>query len=202
MRKPHVNLQTPQFYFMKVLLGPISWQIHFPWLVQTSEQEARKKEGGVEQLVNMGVKKGVFLSGCLNRLLTDGPIRGCCVVPAAAVSSVPQCPRQIFNPHTARYGSFAKIFFFAFFAHNICTLKTIFIQHSTPNVCKICFLLWICLYVFPYMKSTWTHVCLRKFTSKVSLQMLFVRKFAHFLGRIFAQEKTYSDIFKLEANTS
>ena len=111
MRKPHVNLQTPQFYFMKVLLGPISWQIHFPWLVQTSEQEARKKEGGVEQLVNMGVKKGVFLSGCLNRLLTDGPIRGCCVVPAAAVSSVPQCPRQIFNPHTARYGSFAKIFF-------------------------------------------------------------------------------------------
>ena len=72
---------------------------------------SKKKEGGVEQLVNMGVKKGVFLSGCLNRLLTDGPIRGCCVVPAAAVSSVPQCPRQIFNPHTARYGSFAKIFF-------------------------------------------------------------------------------------------
>ena len=146
MRKPHVNLQIPQFYFMKVFLGPMSWQIHFPWLVQTSGQEARRKEGGVEQLVNMGVKKGVFLSGCLNRLLTDGPIRGCCVVPAAAVSSVPQCPRQIFNPHTARYGSFAKIFFSHF-------LHIIYIEnnfHSAPNVCEICFLLWICLYVFPW----------------------------------------------------
>ena len=74
---------------------------------RTRSKKKRREESSNSSTWEL--KTGVFLSGCLNRLLTDGPIRGCCVVPAAAVSSVPQCPRQIFNPHTA--SSFAKIFF-------------------------------------------------------------------------------------------
>ena len=101
----------PNFILYESFIGPNFVTNSLSLTCANFRTRSKKKEGGVEQLVNMGVKKGVFLSGCLNRLLTDGPIRGCCVVPAAAVSLVPQCPRQIFNPHTARYGSFAKIFF-------------------------------------------------------------------------------------------
>ena len=79
---------------------------------------SKKEEGGVKQLINTGpkmrvFKTGVFLSGCLNRLLTVGPIRGCCV--PVAVSSQSRSARVKYLTHSQIYARFCTDTFFHIF---------------------------------------------------------------------------------------